>query len=179
MAHTRTQSTRTESIPRRRSRQAVQETTVCNLCGNVNGRGATMCAWCETSLSEPFSSRWKPPAAPRGVTARDSVIRPRRPSADLPDWSQDRGEGWWVTAGNALVIAALVAIALACPVAVAILLRKQEIVDNAGQFYSNGAWHSSNEFPVYGTLSLIPTLTCALTVYLIFRWVTRRKDDEE
>ena len=165
----------------------MSDTTVCELCGNVNTRGATMCAWCETSLSGPFTAEWKPPAPPRRPTIRDSLIPPlaprlpplppRRPDAAAHDWDGS-AERWWSTAANVLVISALVCIALACPVITAVLLRKQEVVDSTGSTYSETSWHRSGEFPVYGALSLIPTLTCALTVYLLFRWITRRSDDE-
>jgi hypothetical protein len=131
------------------------ETTACRLCGTANAPYATMCIWCESSLTgrSPGGSNSTPQSAGSAERPAPAVL-------------------------DGLVVTILVAIALACPVAVAILLSKQEAVDQAGRFYSGPSSHSASEFPEYGALSIIVALCCALTVYLIFRWITRLRRRE-
>jgi hypothetical protein len=59
------------------------------------------------------------------------------------------------------------------------LLKQQEGVANAGAYSRGQQSHSTRDFPVYGALSIIPSLTFALTVYLLFRWVTRKRRDND
>jgi uncharacterized BrkB/YihY/UPF0761 family membrane protein len=77
-----------------------------------------------------------------------------------------------------LVISTLVGILVTCPIVVTLLLYKQEAVDNAGAYYSGPSSHPTSEFPRYGALSIIPSLAFALTIYLLFRWVTRKRNDD-
>jgi hypothetical protein len=134
-----------------------------------------MCAWCETSLTDPPSSMVALPAYPTDPLG----LAPDDPRYGPPARPEDWDERASVATVNLLVIGALAVIALACPVAVTVLLHKQEAVDRAGSYYSGPYSHVSNEFPVYGALSIIPSLVCALAVYLIFRWVTRLRFDED
>jgi uncharacterized BrkB/YihY/UPF0761 family membrane protein len=122
-----------------------------------------MCAWCETSLTDPFrGARTRPGDARRIMVDSDSSI--------------DR---WLSAIGNILVISALICVLIACPIAVTLLLHKQQAVDSAGAYYRGPHSHPTSEFPGYGALSIIPSLTFALTVYLLFRWVTRKRRDND
>jgi len=84
----------------------------------------------------------------------------------------------WSGALSAVIIWSLALIALACPVVVTALLHKQQSVDNAGALISGSNTHAASEFPLWGALSLIPSFTCAVCVYLLFRWITRIPNDE-
>jgi ribosomal protein L40E len=131
------------------------EMTACRQCGTANAPYATMCIWCEGSLTG------RPLATSTSTSRSANSVARGRP-----------------TALDAVVVISLVAVALACPVVVAILLSKQEAVDQAGRFYTGAGSHQANEFPEYGALSIIVALGCALTVYLIFRWITRLRNSE-
>jgi hypothetical protein len=152
----------------------VPETTLCRLCGTENAPNATMCAWCETSLNDPFRRAGARSAHPRSLT-----VDPRRSSDAIPYGADNSVDRWLAAIGNVLVISTLVCILVACPIVVTLLLHKQEAVDNAGAYYSGRGSHPTSEFPGYGALSIIPSLAFALTVYLLFRWVTRRRNNDD
>jgi hypothetical protein len=152
----------------------VPETTLCRLCGTENARTATMCAWCETSLTDPFRNARK-----HHADARPMMMDSRRSSDAIPYGADNSIDRWMAAIGNILVISALVGILVACPIAVTLLLHKQEAVDKAGAYYSGPSSHPTSEFPRYGALSIIPSLAFALTIYLLFRWVTRKRNDDQ
>ena len=133
-----------------------------------------MCAWCETSLTDPFRG-----AKTRPADARRIMVDSRRSSDSIPYGVDSSIDRWLAAIGNILVISALICILIACPIAVTLLLHKQEAVDNAGAYYRGPQSHPTSEFPGYGALSIIPSLTFALTVYLLFRWVTRKRRDND
>ena len=149
------------------------ETTLCRLCGTENARRATMCAWCETSLTDPFRSGNRQPRP------RSSTAPPRRSNDTTPYGAYDPVDRWLAAIGNVVVITVLICVLVACPIAVTLLLNKQQAVDNAGAYYRDASSHVTSEFPGYGALSIIPSLTFALTVYLLFRWITRRRKDDD
>jgi hypothetical protein len=152
----------------------VPETTLCRLCGTQNAPNASMCAWCETSLTDPFRRAKTRPADAR------RIMMDSRPSSDSIPYGADSSIDRWLSAiGNILVISALIGILIACPIAVTLLLHKQQAVDNAAAYYRGPQSHPTTEFPGYGALSIIPSLTFALTVYLLFRWVTRKRRDND
>jgi hypothetical protein len=133
-----------------------------------------MCAWCETSLTDPFRGAGARPVRTRSLSAD------RRELNDTVPYGADNSVDRRLAAiGNVLVMTTLISILVACPIAVTLLLHKQEAVDNAGAYYRGPPSHVTNEFPGYGALSIIPSLTFALTVYLLFRWVTRRRRDND
>ena len=134
------------------------ETTLCRLCGTENARNATMCAWCETSLTDPFRNARK-----RHADARPMMVDSRRSSDAIPYGADNSIDRWLAAIGNVLVI---------------FTLHKQEAVDKAGAYYSGPSSHPTSEFPRYGALSIIPSLAFALTIYLLFRWVTRKRNDD-
>jgi hypothetical protein len=107
------------------------------------------------------------------------VADPRRSSDAMPYGADSSVDRWLSAVGSFLVISILVCVAAACPIAVTILLHKQEAVDNAGAYYSGPSSHPSSEFPGYGALSIIPSLTFALTIYLLFRWITRERNGDD
>ncbi len=150
------------------------ETTLCRLCGTQNAPNASMCAWCETSLTDPFRG-----ARTRSAGARRIMVDSRRSSDSIPYGADSSIDRWLSAIGNILVISALICILIACPIAVTLLLHKQEAVDSAGAYYRGPQSHPTSEFPGYGALSIIPSLTFALTVYLLFRWVTRKRRDND
>jgi hypothetical protein len=151
----------------------VTETTLCRLCGTANAPNATMCAWCETSLTDPFRNARK-----RQADARRMMVDSRRSSDAIPYGADNSIDRWMAAIGNVLVISTLVGILVACPIVVTLLLYKQEAVDNAGAYYSGPSSHPTSEFPRYGALSIIPSLAFALTIYLLFRWITRKRNDD-
>lgn len=150
------------------------ETTLCRLCGTQNAPNASMCAWCETSLTDPFRG-----ARTRPADAGRIMVDSRRSSDSIPYGADSSIDRWLSAIGNVLVISALICVLIACPIAVTLLLHKQQAVDNAGAYYRGQQSHSTSEFPGYGALSIIPSLTFALTVYLLFRWVTRKRRDND
>ena len=150
------------------------ETTLCRLCGTQNAPNASMCAWCETSLTDPFSG-----ARTRPADARRIAVDSRRSSDSIPYGADSSIDRWLAAIGNILVISALISVLIACPIAATFLLHKQQAVDNAGAYYRGPQSHPTSEFPGYGALSIIPSLTFALTVYLLFRWVTRKRRDND
>jgi hypothetical protein len=152
----------------------VPETTLCRLCGTQNAPNASMCAWCETSLTDPFRG-----ARTRPADAGRIMVDSRRSSDSIPYGADSSIDRWLSAIGNVLVISALICVLIACPIAVTLLLHKQQAVDNAGAYYRGQQSHSTSEFPGYGALSIIPSLTFALTVYLLFRWVTRKRRDND
>jgi uncharacterized BrkB/YihY/UPF0761 family membrane protein len=152
----------------------VPETTLCRLCGTQNAPNASMCAWCETSLTDPFRG-----ARTRPADAGRMMVDSRRSSDSIPYGADSSIDRWLSAIGNVLVISALICVLIACPIAVTLLLHKQQAVDNAGAYYRGQQSHSTSEFPGYGALSIIPSLTFALTVYLLFRWVTRKRRDND
>jgi len=152
----------------------VPETTLCRLCGTQNAPNASMCAWCETSLTDPFRR-----ARTRPADARRIMVDSRRSSDSIPYGVDSSIDRWLAAIGNILVISALIGILIACPIAVTLLLHKQQAVDNAAAYYRGPQSHPTSEFPGYGALSIIPSLTFALTVYLLFRWVTRKRRDND
>jgi uncharacterized BrkB/YihY/UPF0761 family membrane protein len=152
----------------------VPETTLCRLCGTQNAPNASMCAWCETSLTDPFRG-----ARTRPADARRMMVDSRRSSDSIPYGADSSIDRWLFAIGNILVISALIGILIACPIAVTLLLHKQQAVDNAAAYYRGPQSHPTSEFPGYGALSIIPSLTFALTVYLLFRWVTRKRRDND
>ena len=152
------------------------ETTLCRLCGTENAPVATMCAWCETSLTDPDPFRG---AGARPARTRSSTADRRRPNDTVPYGADSSVDRWLAAFGNVLVMTTLISILVACPIAVTLLLHKQQAVDNAGAYYRGPSSHATSEFPGYGALSIIPSLTFALTVYLLFRWVTRRRRDDD
>lgn len=137
-----------------------------------------MCAWCETSLTD---------ARRGGNTNRTVVRQPRRDlvadtsrfNDEMPYGATDPVDRWLSAIGNVLVISTLVCILVACPIAVALLLNKQQAVDNAGAYYSGSPTRPPSEFPSYGALSIIPSLTFALAIYLLFLWVTRLPGEDD
>jgi hypothetical protein len=156
----------------------VSETVVCPLCGTENVHRASMCAWCETSLADARRGG----KASRTVARqprRDLVADTRRFNDEMPYGATDPVDRWLSAIGNVLVISTLICILVACPIAVAILLNKQQAVDTAGAYYSGSPARSSSEFPSYGALSIIPSLTFALAIYLLFRWVTRLPGEDD
>jgi len=159
---------------RRASRGTVPETTLCRLCGTENAPRATMCVWCETSLTDPFRG-----AGGRPPRTRFSTEDRRRSNDTLPYGALNSADRRLAAIGNVLVMSTLISILVACPIAVTLLLHKQEAVDRAGAYYRGPTSHVTYEFPGYGALSIIPSLTFALTVYLLFRWVTRRRRDDD
>jgi hypothetical protein len=152
----------------------VPETTLCRLCGTQNAPNASMCAWCETSLTGPFRGARTRPAA-----GRRTMVDSRRSSDSIPYGADSSIDRWLSAIGNVLVISALICVLVACPIAVTLLLHKQQAVDNAAAYYKGPQSHPTSEFPGYGALSIIPSLTFALTVYLLFRWVTRKRREDD
>jgi hypothetical protein len=152
----------------------VPETTLCRRCGTQNAPNASMCAWCETSLTDPFSG-----ARTRPADARRIAVDSRRSSDSIPYGADSSIDRWLAAIGNILVISALISVLIACPIAATLLLHKQQAVDNAAAYYRGPQSHPTSEFPGYGALSIIPSLTFALTVYLLFRWVTRKRRDND
>ena len=150
------------------------ETTLCRLCGTQNAPNASMCAWCETSLTDPFRG-----ARTRPGDARRIMVESRRSSDSSPYGADSSIDRWLSAIGNILVISALICVLIACPIAVTLLLHKQQAVDNAAAYYRGPQSHPTSEFPGYGALSIIPSLTFALTVYLLFRWITRKRRDND
>jgi len=131
-----------------------------------------MCAWCETSLSDPFRR-----GVPRQAHTRSFSVNQRETADNVPYGAHDPVDRWVASIGNVVVITTLICILVVCPIAVTLLLHKQEAVDNAGTYYRGPSSHPSSEFPGYGALSIIPSLTFALAVYLLFRWITRKRRD--
>jgi hypothetical protein len=155
----------------------VPETTLCRLCGTKNAHRATMCAWCETSLVDPGAGSWRLRTDRRA--GRGMFAEPQRFNDAMPYGADSSVDRWLSAMGSFLIISTLVCVALACPVAVALLLNKQQAVDEAAKYYSGPPSHSTSEFPDYGALSIIPSLTFALTIYLLFRWITRLRDGDD
>lgn len=115
----------------------------------------------------------------RPADAGRMMVDSRRSSDSIPYGADSSIDRWLSAIGNVLVISALICVLIACPIAVTLLLHKQQAVDNAGAYYRGQQSHSTSEFPGYGALSIIPSLTFALTVYLLFRWVTRKRRDND
>lgn len=132
-----------------------------------------MCAWCETSLTNPFRS-----GGPRQARTRSVSVSRRELNDNVPYGADNPVDRWLAAIGNVVVITTLICILVVCPIAVTLLLHKQQAVDNAGTYYRGPASHPSSEFPGYGALSIIPSLTFALAVYLLFRWITRKRRDD-
>lgn len=114
-----------------------------------------MCAWCETHLG-PLD-----PARPRWSVLSDDLVPGG--AAVRPRWS----------IANVLVVGTLSLIAVICPVVVGYLLNKQHQVDDLASYYTGPGARPPRVIPVYAVLSLIPMLSFALMVLLIFLWVTR------